>query len=71
MEKVTMTAQGKTFSFVQVTDEITGKYGEGIARRSKFDKQSNERGMEIAEGRARKALNMKINKKPIRNQFMG
>ena len=60
-------------SFILVTaEDIEGKLiGEGLSRKSDKDELDIRIGYEIARGRAPKALQIKMNGRPVRHRFMG
>lgn len=58
------------YTIVQVKNE-NGKKGVGISRRSFLDRINDERGYQIALGRASSAATKKEQHKHIQNAFMG
>ena len=69
--------QSKYYTIVRATTVVADKEGkehticaEGIARRSWKDSDLPKRGLEIAEGRALKALAMKIKGRRVRHALM-
>lgn len=67
--EIIQTVVGKTFTFVQVRDRISGRFGEGVARKSFIDRRDETIGINMATGRALKALDLKLAGKGRKLQY--
>ena len=59
------------FTLVYVKDIETGKEAAGVSRKSNLDRYNNTAAVQIAEGRALKALSLKKRNKYVNHIFMG